>query len=272
MKKKSLLKKFYLIGCIFVLSISHLHLNANNLLTLPEDSVSLKDSISLTCETEKIPIVDYKFKATRFILPATLLTAGVVGTAFDGWNDYHLFTRKDSVSFNNIDDYLEWGMLGWVFLCDLMGKEKHSLVDQLFILGIAEGINGGITMGIKKTVDLTRPDGGGWSFPSGHTSNAFLGAHIAFKEFKDSSPVLAYSGYAAALFVAGSRVYKNRHWVADVVAGAGIGILSAELSYMIYFPIRNAIARNINAKADKNLVVVPMVNMNGGGVYFSWRF
>ena len=69
-----------------------------------------------------------------------------------------------------------------------------------------------------------------FSFPSGHTSNAFLGAHMAYKEFKDSSPILAYSGYAIAAFVAGSRLYNNRHWVADVVAGAGFGILSAPFS------------------------------------------
>jgi xanthine phosphoribosyltransferase len=41
---------------------------------------------------------------------------------------------------------------------------------------------------------------------------------MAYKEFKDSSPILAYSGYAIAAFVAGSRLYNNRHWVADVVA------------------------------------------------------
>lgn len=248
------------------MSSPFLHLKANNVLTLPEDSNLV------AVQTEKIPVVDYKFKASRFILPAALLTVGAVGTAIDGMNDFHLFTRKDSVSFVNADNYLEWGMLGWVFLCDLMGKEKHSFVDQVFLLGIAEGINGGTLQLLKRTIDLRRPNGADLSFPSGHTANAFLGAHLAFKEFKDSSPVLAYSGYAAALFVAGSRVYKNKHWVADVVAGAGIGILSVELSYLIYFPIRNAIVRNMNLKASQNLVLAPMINEKGGGVYFSFRF
>ena len=71
---------------------------------------------------------------------------------------------------------------------------------------------------LKNWVNEPRPDGAPYSFPSGHTSNAFLGAHMAYKEFKDSSPILAYSGYAIAAFVAGSRLYNNRHWVADVVA------------------------------------------------------
>ena len=116
-------------------------------------------------------------------------------------------------------------------------------------------MNAVMTRTLKYTVKEIRPDGGPYSFPSGHTANAFLGAHMAYKEFKDSSPVLAYSGYALALFVAGSRLYNNRHWVADVVAGAGFGILSVELAYLTYFPIRNAIARKINRKAAQNMVI-----------------
>jgi membrane-associated phospholipid phosphatase len=125
---------------------------------------------------------------------------------------------------------------------------------------------------LKKGINQTRPDGAPYSFPSGHTANAFLGAHIAFKEFKDSNPVLACSGYAIAAFVAGSRIYKNRHWIADTVAGAGFGILSVELSYLIYFPIRNALARNINTKAASRLTVAPVINQEGGGLWLSFRF
>ncbi|MDR1201958.1 MAG: phosphatase PAP2 family protein [Tannerellaceae bacterium] len=216
--------------------------------------------------------ISYKFKPTRLIVPATLITAGVVGTAIDGWGDYHLYTRKDSIRHIQLDNYLEWGMMGWVFVCDLMGKEKHTFVDQFFLVALAEGLNAGMVHGLKKGINQTRPDGAPYSFPSGHTANAFLGAHIAFKEFKDSNPVLACSGYAIAAFVAGTRVYKNRHWIADVVAGAGFGILSVELSYLIYFPIRNAITHSINTKTTDRLVVAPVVNQGGGGLYLSFRF
>ncbi|MDR1161875.1 MAG: phosphatase PAP2 family protein, partial [Tannerellaceae bacterium] len=177
------------------------------------------------------------------------------------------------VRYIRIDDYLEWGMLGWVFVCDLAGKEKHSLADQFFLIALAEGLNAGMVQGLKKGISQTRPDGTRYSFPSGHTANAFLGAHVAFKELKDSSPVLACSGYAIAAFVAGTRVYKNRHWIADVAAGAGFGILSAELSYLIYFPIRNAlVARNSRLKAADRLVVAPMINQGGGGLCLLFRF
>lgn len=221
---------------------------------------------------QKMSIVSYRMEAKDLILPASLITVGAVATAIDGMNDFHLFSRKDSVNRIHIDDYMEWGMLGWVFVCDLMGQEKHNWVDQLFLTALAEGINGGAVQWLKKGVHVDRPDGRPRSFPSGHTANAFLGAHVAYKEFKDSSPWLAYSGYALATMVGVSRIYNNRHWVADVLAGAGIGILSVELSYLIYFPIRNAIAQKVNAKASRNLVVAPMMTGQGGGLYISYSF
>lgn len=232
-----------------------------------QDEVFTPDSLE-----QKMPVVAYKFNPKHLILPASLITVGAVGTAIDGMNDFHLFSRKEDVKKIRVDDYMEWGMLGWVFVCDLMGKEKHNWVDQLFLVTLSEGMNAVMTRSLKYAVNETRPDGGPRSFPSGHTANAFLGAHIAYKEFKDSSPVLAYSGYALALFVAGSRLYNNRHWVADVVAGAGFGILSVELAYLTYFPIRNAIARKVNSRAARNMVIAPTFNEQGGGVYFSYSF
>lgn len=229
--------------------------------TLPGDSLQ-----------QKMPLIEYKFNPKQLILPASLITAGAIGTAIDGMNDFHLFTRKSDVKKIRVDDYLEWGMLGWVFVCDLMGKEKHNWVDQLMLVTLAEGMNAAMTRTLKYTVKETRPDGGPYSFPSGHTANAFLGAHMAYKEFKDSSPVVAYSGYAIALFVAGSRLYNNRHWVADVVAGAGFGILSVELAYWAYFPLRNAIARKVNSHAAKNLVIAPTFTDRGGAIYLSYSF
>lgn len=231
------------------------------------DTLRMEDAVG-----EKMPVIAYRFNPKHLILPASLITVGAVGTAIDGMNDFHLFHRKDSVKRIHVDDYMEWGMLGWVFVCDLMGKEKHSWVDQFCLLAVAEGLNAAMTRTLKYTVKETRPDGRPYSFPSGHTSNAFLGAHLAYKEFKDSSPVLAYSGYVLAAFVAGSRLYNNRHWVADVVAGAGFGILSVELAYGLYFPLRNAIARKENRRQANRWVVVPSISTTGGGLYLSYSF
>lgn len=222
--------------------------------------------------TDSLAVTPYTFHAKQLILPASLITVGALGTAIDGWQDFHLISRKDSVNKIRIDDYMEWGMFGWVFVCDLLAEEKHNFVDQLFLLTLAEGFNAGMIHGLKNTVKEIRPDGAPYSFPSGHTANAFLGAHLAYKEFKDTAPVLAYSGYAMATFVGALRVHNNRHWVADVFAGAGIGVLSVELSYLVYFPIRNAIAKRVNRRAAGNLVIAPSITPDGGGVYLSFKF
>ena len=61
--------------------------------------------------TSQMSVVEYKFKPKSLILPASLITVGAIGTAIDGMNDFHLFSRKDSVRKIRIDDYMEWGML-----------------------------------------------------------------------------------------------------------------------------------------------------------------
>lgn len=242
------------------------------LLAAGQKGVVEADTVAAASSRREIPIVSYRFQPKSLILPASLITVGAIGTAIDGMNDFHLLSRKDSVKQIHLDDYLEWGMLGWVFACDLLGKEKHNWVDQFCVVALAEGMNGLMTHAVKHWVNEPRPDGTDHSFPSGHTANVFLGAHVAWKEFKDSSPWLAYSGYAVAAFVAGSRVYNNRHWIADVVAGAGFGILSVELSYLVYFPIRNAIARCVNLRKSDSLVLSPALHPGGAGLYLSYRF
>lgn len=236
------------------------------------DSAALSLNDSSAIHFEKMSVTPYTFKPKQLILPGSLIALGALGTAVDGWEDFHLISRKSSVKKIRVDDYMEWGMFGWVFVCDVFAKEKHNFVDQLFLLVLAEGFNAGMVHGLKNTVDQMRPDKAPYSFPSGHTANAFLGAHLAYKEIKDSSPILAYSGYAMAALVGASRIYNNRHWVSDVLAGAGIGILSVELSYLVYFPIRNAIAQQVNAKAAKNMVLAPSITPQGGGIYFSLNF
>ena len=67
-----------------------------------------------------------------------------------------------------------------------------------------------------------------YSFPSGHTATAFTGAELVRSEYGLGIGIAAY-GVAAG--VALLRLYNERHWVGDVLFGAGIGILSARIGY-----------------------------------------
>ena len=72
-----------------------------------------------------------------------------------------------------------------------------------------------------------------WSFPSGHTANAFMIATMMYKEYGELSPWIGIGSYASASTVAVMRMLNNRHWMSDVLFGAGIGILSTELGYYL---------------------------------------
>ncbi len=53
------------------------------------------------------------------------------------------------------------------------------------------------------------------------------------KEYGDRYPWLSISSYALATGVGGMRMLNNRHWMSDVLAGAGIGIIAAEFGYWL---------------------------------------
>ena len=90
----------------------------------------------------------------------------------------------------------------------------------------------GVTYALKYGIDERRPNGGGQSFPSAHTSVSFSAAEFMRKRYGWEYGVPAY---AAASFVAYSRVEAREHHPQDVVAGAGIGILS---SYILTRPYK----------------------------------
>ena len=91
----------------------------------------------------------------------------------------------------------------------------------------------GLVNGIKYTAKEMRPDGSTRNaWPSGHTATAFLAATILHKEYgMTRSPWFSVGAYTLATATGVMRVLNNRHWISDVLSGAGIGILSVELGY-----------------------------------------
>jgi membrane-associated phospholipid phosphatase len=99
-------------------------------------------------------------------------------------------------------------------------------------LGESIGVTLGVTYALKYTVTEKRPNGGGQSFPSAHSSLSFSAAEYMRKRYGWEYGVPAY---AAASFVAYSRVESRAHHPQDVIAGAAIGIAS---SYIFTKPYR----------------------------------
>ena len=75
-------------------------------------------------------------------------------------------------------------------------------------------------------------------FPSGHVTNAFRGAEIVFQEYKHTHPVISYTGYIFATSVAVLRIYNKTHLLTEVLAGAGLGMLSTKLTYFVFDKIK----------------------------------
>lgn len=83
-----------------------------------------------------------------------------------------------------------------------------------------------LTQGLKYSIDERRPNGGSYSFPSGHASCAFWASEFIRKRYGWEVGVPAY---VAAVFVGYSRVEEKAHYTHDVLAGAAIGIGSSYL-------------------------------------------
>jgi len=87
---------------------------------------------------------------------------------------------------------------------------RAQIVSQVFV------------QGIKFAAERQRPDGSNsLSFPSGHAASAFATATVLQEHFGWKAGVPAY---AFASFVGASRMAANKHYLSDVLVGAGIGI------------------------------------------------
>ena len=90
------------------------------------------------------------------------------------------------------------------------------------------------------------------SMPSGHTSAAFATASALAVEWRATAPGSARIAvpllYAGATMVGASRLYHNRHWASDVVAGAALGTLAGSVvTRVARAHPRNAIDRRLLA-------------------------
>ncbi len=135
-----------------------------------------------------------------------------------------------------IDDYTQFFGPAMVVGLKLGGYEGRSDWPRLLAsAGMSYAIMAGFVNVIKHTAKEMRPDGStANSWPSGHTATAFVGASLLHKEYGlTRSPWWSVAGYGVATATGVMRVLNNRHWISDVMSGAGIGIMSTELGYAL---------------------------------------
>jgi membrane-associated phospholipid phosphatase len=108
-----------------------------------------------------------------------------------------------------------------------------------------------LTFGLKQATRRARPEGSGFSFPSGHTTMAFASATVLQRHFGWKAGVPAY---AVATYVAASRVEMKRHYLSDVAFGAALGIVAG---------------RTIGVGHGRQLMLTPSASPHGAAAMFT---
>jgi hypothetical protein len=216
-------------------------------------------------ETQK-PIILVK----QSIFPVTVIGLGLWANQSDFEKDLQVDVRN-SVGQDyslRIDDVIQYAPIAELYIADAFGvKAKNHWFDQTKYLLISNLGTAIITHSIKRSSSKARPNGAPHSFPSGHTSFVSTNATVLYREFKDSAPIIAYSGYGIAATTGAFRMINNKHWFSDVLVGAGIGILVTNVVY--YFePLKS-----FNPfKNSPNVTIIPQIDSDNYGLYFSYQF
>ena len=137
---------------------------------------------------------------------------------------------------NEVDNYTQFIPMAATWGMNVFGYKGRSKFGRMIVSqAISSGVMAGIVNAMKYSIKEMRPDGSTQnSFPSGHTATAFMAATFLHKEYGlTRSPWFSVAGYSLATTTGVMRVLNNRHWISDVLVGAGIGVLSADLGYAI---------------------------------------
>lgn len=154
------------------------------------------------------------------------------------------------------DDYLQYLPAAVMVGLKVGGVEGRSSWGRMLTSDAFSATVMALTVNsMKSAFKVERPDGSNThSFPSGHTATAFMTATMLSKEYGDRSPWYSIGAYSVATATGLSRMANNKHWLSDVLVGAGIGILSTELGYFFadlifkdkginYFPVSEGVDR-----------------------------
>lgn len=200
------------------------------------DTIVVKDTVQ-----------NIRFNYKQLIIPGALIGYGFIGLESD-WLKGFNSEIKEEVNEHidrkiTIDDFSQFAPAASVYALNAFGvKGKNNLKDRSIIFATSFLIMNVTVFALKDITHVERPDGSAFnSFPSGHTANAFAGAEFLYQEYKDQSIWYGISGYIVATGTGVFRMVNNRHWLTDVAAGAGIGILSTKAAYWLYPYVKNKI-------------------------------
>ena len=246
------------------------------------DSLSSQDSVPQTTLTDLPRLREsihkgciYKFRPRQLLAPLAVIGAAVVGINSDWAESLNKEIKKglqinDRANQYHFEDWVQYAPAGGTYALKVGGvKGKHDYVDLTILTAMSYAFMAAGVNATKYTVKKLRPDGSTRnSFPSGHTATAFVGAELLRREYWDTSPWIGVAGYAVAGTTAFFRMYHNRHWFTDVIAGAGMGALSVQVAYWLYPVITRTFCKK---RFLKNTNIFPYATDYGKGVSLTFN-
>ncbi|WP_192822915.1 phosphatase PAP2 family protein [Rufibacter sp. LB8] len=176
----------------------------------------------------------------RAVLPSVVLIAAGISTIKDN-GFYSSYDARDDARRNfpnfstTLDDYLFFVPIVGLYSFNLFSSQnKHDIRRQTGLVLASGLLTTAMVYPTKVLTKQERPNGLPRAFPSGHTAYAFTIATVVDKEFRAKSPWISVGSYTIASATGAMRILNNEHWLSDVLAGAGMGILSVNTVYFLH--------------------------------------
>ena len=263
-------KKLLLSTGLLALSLSAA--NAQDLVTdtLDSDMLVVPESKPLSPLQQKVDKLSNNrwFQSTYIAVP--LIAGGLIEKHQD--TKFRKLRNDFLPEFHRtLDNYLQVTPAAITVGLKALGVPSRSSWGRLALSSaLSAGVMATVVNGLKYSTHQTRPDGTDTrSFPSGHTATAFTTATILSKEYGHLSPWVSVGAYAVATTTGLMRIANNKHWLSDVMAGAGIGILSTEFGYWIADAICKD--RGLNDVNKRELLLSTYDNPSFLGLYMGFN-
>jgi membrane-associated phospholipid phosphatase len=225
--------------------------------------------VSAQMTTDSLHILSHRIQFKTIRIPLLLLGAGIIATTdnevLDKWEVDELRLRIAPNFHTHADNYLQYAPIAAVYRLRIAGvKAKHDFANQTALLVKSELLMSATVFALKHISSADRPGTETeTSFPSGHTAQAFVAATVLHKEYGKDHPWISVAGYATATCVGALRILNNKHWISDVLVGAGIGMLSTNLVYATH---RNSWGKR---KTKSIGTILPTYQRGAAGLYVS---
>lgn len=187
-------------------------------------------------------------KPRSFYIPAVAIGYGVLAQQNNRFNQLDRDIKNSVVPSDrtrklHFDNYLQFAPGAIALGLTAAGvKGNQQLFDAAFTYALTNVIFNATVIPVKHYVHRLRPDSSSLtSFPSGHTTAAFANAEFMRMQYGKKYPWLAVAGYAMAGTTGFLRMYNNKHWFSDVLAGAAIGFCSARLAGWMYTHVKSSL-------------------------------